>query len=95
MGPVNKEEKSLMFRCHYCKKIVPPGTSAVHIVVETREVQYPSRGGRSLDTNKKTSRSTKFQDRGGSGVETVKEVLACPSCAKAAAKEQASQETAA
>ena len=84
-----------MFRCHYCKKVVPPATSAVHIVIETREVQYPSRGGRSLDTGKKTSGSGKFQDRGGSGVEIVREVLACPSCARAVEKEQASQETAA
>ena len=71
-----------MFRCHFCGEVTPPGTKRQNVVIATREKSYPSRrdeakraGGRFRPRREPTS------DAGGKGVETMKEVPACPTCA--------------
>jgi len=68
-----------MFKCELCKKIVSQSTSAKRIVMESRRAKYPFRKGANkfrFDGKLKTT-----DDKGGSGTEIVKEVLACPKCA--------------
>lgn len=56
-----------MFRCGLCGKVSLPNEAAIMVVVETREKVYPYRSE---------------EDKGGTGFETVKEVLAHVACAK-------------
>ena len=72
-----------MFRCHFCQQITPPKTTRHNVVIEVREKRYSSRqreqrrgGGRNF-----RDREDSVQDRGGQGVEIMKEVPACPACA--------------
>ena len=72
-----------MFRCYFCQQITPPKTTRHNVVIEVREKRYSSRqreqrrgGGRNF-----RDRDDSVQDRGGQGVEIMKEVPACPACA--------------
>ena len=69
-----------MFRCHFCQQITPPKTTRHRIVVETRMKRYAIR----RKEGKRRSfrdRDEPVQDRGGEGVEILREVDACPACA--------------
>lgn len=57
-----------MYICGICGEQTAPSVPSTTIQVEQREKIYPARHG--------------ANDPGGSGHETVKEVSACPSCAK-------------
>ena len=72
--------EQIMFRCYFCQQITPPKTTRHSVVIETREKKYstrrrePKRGGF-------RNRDDSVQDRGGQGMEIMKEVDACPECA--------------
>jgi hypothetical protein len=64
--------------------VVPAGTSAQRLVLETRSRQYPVRRAanriiRITDSGKK--KEVFIDDPGGAGQEIVREVVVCPSCA--------------
>lgn len=71
-----------MFRCYFCNQVTPPKTTRHTVIIETREKQYstrrrePKRGRGGF-----RDRDNAIQDRGGKGVEIMKEVAACPACA--------------
>jgi|TARA_B110000495_G_C22638336_1_gene379191 hypothetical protein len=72
-----------MFRCHFCQQITPPKTTRHSVVIEVREKRYSSRqrefkrgGGRNF-----RDRDEPTPDRGGQGMEIMREVAACPACA--------------
>jgi len=77
-----------MFRCQMCNAIVPAGTRSTKVVVATRERIYEPRGqdprerrgGRGF-RGRRGPRKRKPYDKGGRGVEIVRELSACPSCA--------------
>lgn len=77
-----------MFRCQMCNRIVPAGTRSTKLVVATRERIYEPRGqdprerrgGRSF-RGRRGPRKRKPYDKGGQGVEIVRELSVCPSCA--------------
>lgn len=60
----------MAFRCNVCNQAQPAGESPTMLVVEQRRVTYPER-----------RKGKKIIDRGGNGIETVKEVMACSACA--------------
>ena len=72
-----------MFRCHFCQEITPPKTTRHNVVIEVREKRYASqkrefkRGGR----RDFRDRDEPTPDRGGQGVEIMREVSSCPTCA--------------
>ena len=68
-----------MYRCQICNTVVPPGNPAHEIVVETRPAVYPHRPGANRFLRK--HKIEKRDDRGGSGSEIVRTVIACPRCA--------------
>ena len=68
-----------MFRCHFCQRITPPKTTRHSVVIETREKTYEARQPRSR--RRGFNQPSEPSDRGGSGVEIMKEVSACPECA--------------
>ncbi len=72
-----------MFRCHFCQQITPPKTTRHNVVIEVREKRYTGRqqafkrgGGRNF-----RDRDEPTPDRGGQGMEIMREVAACPTCA--------------
>lgn len=73
-----------MFKCYFCNEVTPPGTTRHSVVIETREKRYAAKrreykgGGRG---GGRFRRDDTPQDRGGAGVEIMKEVPACPACA--------------
>ena len=69
-----------MFRCYFCKKITAPKTTRHSVVIETREKTYVSRRRESKRRGFRDRNETP-EDRGGSGIEIIKEVDACPECA--------------
>lgn len=67
-----------MYVCQCCGVRVLPGTPARRVVVETRSMQYPKR----RDVYPPGPGKKEWgDDPGGVGVEIVREVVACPSCA--------------
>jgi hypothetical protein len=77
-----------MFRCLLCGRVVARRVPACRVVVKTRPKSYPFRpaanrpvvrieGGR--------QRTRRPDDPGGSGRETVQEILACSACSAARA----------
>lgn len=58
-----------MFICGLCGKVSKPNEAAVMVVMEIREVVYPQR------------EYDEVVDKGGTGCETVREVLAHKECA--------------
>lgn len=69
-----------MFRCYFCKQITPPRTTRHSVVIETRPKQYSARR-REPKRRSFRDRDAAPEDRGGQGVEIIKEVDACPKCA--------------
>jgi hypothetical protein len=75
-------------------RVVPPGTRAQRVALETREKLYPVRKQVNRDVMRngkivKVVRGDKqvpvgLDDPGGRGEEIVREALACPACAAAA-----------
>jgi len=68
-----------MYRCEICRNLISPNVPSHNVVVETRPVQYPQR--RDANRFTKNRKVEKRDDPGGSGVEIVREVIACPACA--------------
>jgi hypothetical protein len=64
--------------------VVPSGTSAQRIVVETRAKKYPFRpeANRVVRLSEKGKRKVIFvDDPGGAGREVAREMIVCPACA--------------
>jgi hypothetical protein len=79
-----------MYKCQICNTNVSANASAHRVVLETRARQYPFRPDVFLkpDPKKKGSkrkpRKPEYNDDpGGTGYETVREVIACAACARA------------
>jgi hypothetical protein len=72
-----------MFRCYFCQQVTPAKTTRHTVVIETREKHYNSRRRESKGVARGgfRNREESVQDRGGKGVEIMKEVSACPACA--------------
>ena len=75
-----------MFRCQICNKIVGQGVRSHKIIVQTRSRQYAARGSRPMDWRPPRRRGPVVRsqpyDKGGEGTEIVKELSACPECAR-------------
>ena len=69
-----------MYRCEFCKTVVPANTPQYPIVVEKRAVTYPYRPEANRFVKKGRERK-KPDDPGGTGFEIVREAAACPACA--------------
>ena len=67
-----------MYRCEICHELIGPGLPAAKLVVETRPRVYPER--KKANKFKRKRKKEASDDPGGSGYETVREVLACASC---------------
>ena len=71
-----------MFRCYFCQQVTPPKTTRHSVIIETREKQYATRRRESKrGRGGYRDREDPVQDRGGKGIEIMKEVAACPACA--------------
>ena len=73
-----------MFRCYFCHQVTPPKTTRHSVVIEARTKQYSARRREAKRRNfrdRDRDRDDSVQDRGGSGIEIIKEVDACPACA--------------
>ena len=89
-----------MFRCQSCQTVVPAGTRAQRVVVQTRPKTYEPRGDRpGFDRGSRFRgrrvKKKKVFDQGGTGTEIVRELLVCPSCASRYEAEQAAEAEAA
>jgi hypothetical protein len=71
-----------MFRCDLCARIVPARTPAARVVLETRPKVYPFRKHANWlrSTLPYESRKVQYNDPGGTGHETVREAVVCPTC---------------
>jgi hypothetical protein len=73
-----------MYKCQVCGNVTPPRTPAHKITLETRPVFYPHRPKANACWVWRGERR-KFvtpDDRGGSGRECAREIVACPGCAR-------------
>jgi hypothetical protein len=69
-----------MYRCEICKKVVPANTPSYLVVMDVRPATYARRlGANRFTKNRKTEPR---DDPGGSGFEIVRELRACPDCAR-------------
>jgi hypothetical protein len=78
-----------MFLCPLCGRVVARRVPACRVVVKTRPKTYPLRHAANrpvarIENGRKRSRRP--DDPGGTGRETVQEILACAACAAAAAR---------
>ncbi|MDA0834135.1 MAG: hypothetical protein O3A29_12700 [Planctomycetota bacterium] len=76
-----------MYRCEMCGVLVPPRTAVNRLVIETREKVYPyrSKANRVAYLDEKGKHKVAFiDDPGGTGLEIVKEINVCPTCATSA-----------
>ena len=62
----------MSYQCQHCGVNVLQGIPSHRVVAETRPVTYPPRSRANADGN---------DDKGGRGVEIVREVVVCPECA--------------
>lgn len=69
-----------MFRCEKCGEIVPAGTSAQSVIVQSRSKEYPERT-ESQPTGRSRYPRERTVDKGGEGREIVRELKVCPRCA--------------
>lgn len=76
-----------MFRCYFCKRVTPPKTTRHSVVIETREKNYVERR-REPKRRGFRDREESVRDRGGKGIETIREVDACPECAAEQQRQQ-------
>ena len=69
-----------MFRCERCGQVVPAGTSAQSVVVQSRSKEYPERTQKQAVGRSRYPRE-RTVDKGGEGQEIVRELKVCPKCA--------------
>lgn len=76
----------MSYRCQRCQTLVPRGTRAIRLVVESRAKVYASRGQRRDEGRGFRPRFGGFDrqphDKGGEGHEIVRELIVCPKCAE-------------
>jgi hypothetical protein len=70
-----------MYVCEVCGSVIVPGTPQTKIVVETRPVEYPVREKVHFRPGADGGKGKWIDDPGGSGIEIVRELRVCPSCA--------------
>lgn len=70
-----------MYRCEFCREVVPPNIPSHRVAVETREVRYPRRE-RVNRPKPGDGKREKRDDPGGTGREIVREAIACARCAQ-------------
>jgi hypothetical protein len=78
-----------MFRCQLCGRLSPSGDRGRRVVTHQRRVVYPFRSKVNIvrELGENGRRRERFtDDPGGEGLETVREVVACASCASADAR---------
>jgi hypothetical protein len=70
----------IMYTCQKCGQTVPRRVPAHRLAIETRERSYPFRpkANRKIYVDKKWITP---DDPGGTGYETVREIVVCPACA--------------
>ncbi len=68
-----------MYRCELCNVVVPSGTPAEIVVVETRPTEYPSRP--KAHKHRVGRKMKHSDDPGGAGYEIAREAKACARCA--------------
>ena len=74
-----------MFICENCKEQQDKGIAPIMCVTKQRRKVYPQRTQEMMvqdDDGKETYRETVVIDKGGTGIETVKEIRCCEKCAK-------------
>ena len=74
-----------MFICESCGTQMESGIAPIRVVTHYREKIYPQRTTEAMVENEDTGyikKATVITDRGGKGIETVKEINACAKCAK-------------
>ena len=69
-----------MFRCEKCGAVVPAGTSAQSVIVQSRSKEYPERTQKQAVGRSRYPRE-RTVDKGGEGEEIVRELKVCPKCA--------------
>lgn len=75
-----------MYKCHFCKKSVPPRTPCSKVVTRVKMFNHPFRPRVQKRWTVDKSGRNKIEwrdDQGGTGVQIVQEVESCPDCAKA------------
>ncbi len=81
-----------MYRCELCNVVVPPGTRANRVVLETRPAEYPSRP---KAHKRRVGRKLKyFDDPGGAGFEIAREAVVCRVCYERFEAEKRAQQAA-
>jgi hypothetical protein len=71
-----------MFRCDVCGSVTPPRTPCSRVVIETRPIEYPKREKIHWQPPKAGGKGTWIDDPGGVGSAIVRELRACPACAR-------------
>ena len=69
-----------MYLCEHCQQQIAANTPAYSITVQTRNATYPKRSQANWRYVKRQIKY--FDDKGGEGFETVKNLTVCPSCYK-------------
>ena len=69
-----------MYTCQLCKQVTPPRTKAHRIVLETRSRSYQNSLVHKLFPETVAYSGSRFNTYGH---ETVREIIACPTCAAA------------
>jgi hypothetical protein len=72
-----------MYKCQICGNNSEPNTPAHKIIIEARKATYPFRArvNSCWKWIKERRKFVKTDDKGGTGVERVREVIACAECA--------------
>ncbi|MBI3653155.1 MAG: hypothetical protein HY231_19175 [Acidobacteria bacterium] len=72
-----------MYKCQICGSNSEPNTPAHKIIIAARKATYPfrARANACWKWIKERRKFVHTDDRGGQGVERVREVLACAACA--------------
>jgi hypothetical protein len=72
-----------MYKCQICGNNSEPNTPAHKVVIEARKATYPfrARANACWKWIKERRKFVRTDDRGGTGVERVREVIACAACA--------------
>jgi hypothetical protein len=72
-----------MYKCQICGSNSEPNTPAHKVIIEARKATYPfrARANACWKWIKDRRRFVRTDDRGGQGLERVREVIACAECA--------------
>jgi hypothetical protein len=72
-----------MYKCQICGNNSEPNTPANKVIIEARKATYPFRArvNSCWKWIKERRKFVKTDDKGGTGVERVREVIACAECA--------------